>query len=95
MKQALRVLGIIVTSVMAFAALGLAFTFGDCAGWKGTGTCPRSPLWDWEVFNIVFLGAMPLVVAVRLARTRVLRTLVEASVTAAVVAAAVVAITGV
>lgn len=95
MKKAIRALGVIATSVVALGALGLAFTFGDCAGWKGTGTCPRNPLWDWEVFNIVFLGTMPVVIAIRLARTRVLRTLIEAAVAAAVVAAAVVAITGI
>ncbi len=36
----------------------LAVTFGDCAGWKGTGTCPRVPFWDWEVFRLGFLAAV-------------------------------------
>ncbi len=47
---------LILVAVFGAGMLGTAVIFGDCAGWKGTGTCPRTPFWDWEVFGVAAGG---------------------------------------
>jgi hypothetical protein len=64
MAKVLRVLAVIVAAAASLVLLGTAFVFGSCEGWKGTGDCPRVPLWEWEVFWIAFwAGVMPVVAA--------------------------------
>ncbi len=82
---------------VGLAMVGAALTFGDCAGWKGTGTCPRVPWWDGEVFRIASLGAAIPVALIRWAmapsRRRAGRALLESLVTGAATGLLVVAIT--
>lgn len=70
-RQAVRIARIVAQTLLILASgavgaamLAVAVTFGDCAGWKGIGTCPRVPFWDWEVFRIAFGGgAVPVSVS--------------------------------
>lgn len=93
MKTAFRILTVGVTLLVASATLWGVLGFGDCAGWKGTGTCPRTPFWDWQIFQIAFFGFVPLVLAIRIRRGRVVRALIEGGVVAALVATLVVVAT--
>ncbi len=94
MARVIRVLAVVITTVFSFFLLGVAYAFGRCEGWKGTGTCPRVPLWDWEVFWIAFWAGMLPTIALRLRRYRLLRTAAEAIGAGVVLGAIVVVITG-
>ncbi len=59
---------LILVAVFGAGMLGTAVIFGDCAGWKGTGTCPRVPFWDWEVFRVAAGGGAILGASLYLAR---------------------------
>lgn len=78
MAKLIRVLAVTLTTGVALLMLYWAYVFGRCEGWKGTGTCPRVPLWDWEMFWIVFWAGVLPTIALRVQRHRLLRTAVEA-----------------
>jgi hypothetical protein len=78
LARVVRALFIFVSVAFSVGALGLAFVFGDCAGWKGTGTCPRDPLWDWEVFRLAGAAGAAPVAAIRTRRGRLAKAAVEA-----------------
>lgn len=94
LPRVVRALLVFVSVAFAVAALSLTFIFGDCAGWKGTGTCPRDPLWDWEVFRLAFAAGVVPVAAIRSRRGRLMRTAVEACAGGVLLGAGVVLITG-
>ncbi|MGF1665766.1 MAG: hypothetical protein ACFCVC_05785 [Acidimicrobiia bacterium] len=94
LPRVVRALFVFVAVVFSVGALGLAFIFGDCAGWKGTGTCPRDPLWDWEVFRLGFAAGVAPVSAVRSRKGRLMRATVEAVAGGVLLGAVVVLITG-
>ena len=94
MVQAIRVLAIILTTAVALFLLGMASVFGSCEGWKGTGTCPRVPLWDWEVFWLGFWAGVFPTTAIRIGRNRLIRTLAEALAAGILLGAAMVVATG-
>ena len=94
MVKLIRALAVTVTTGIALLMLFWAFTFGRCEGWKGTGTCPRVPLWDWETFWIVFWAGVLPTIAVRVKRHRLLRTAAEAVVAGVTLGAIVVVVTG-
>ena len=78
MARAIRVLAIVVASAVGLFLLYWGYVFGRCEGWKGIGICPRDPLWDWEMFGIVFWAGVLPTFAMRLKRHRLLRTIAEA-----------------
>ncbi len=103
-RQAVRIARIVAQTMLILASvlvgaamLAVAATFGDCAGWKGTGTCPRVPFWDWEVFRIAFGGgAVPVAVSwfvVKPSRRRLAHALVVGLLSGAAVGSLVVLIT--
>jgi hypothetical protein len=94
MAKVFRVLAVIATTLVSFFLLGLAYTFGRCEGWKGTGTCPRVPLWDWEIFWIAFWAGVFPAAALRLRTDHVLRGTVEALGAGIIAGSLVVGITG-
>ncbi len=94
MARLIRVLAVILTTGIALLLLFWAYAFGRCQGWKGTGTCPRVPLWDWEMFWIVFWAGVLPTIALRLVRHRLLRTLVESVGAGVALGAIVVLVTG-
>lgn len=95
MAKAIRVLAVVVATATAFALLAWGFVFGRCEGWKGTGTCPRVPLWDWEMFWIVvWAGVLP-TFALRVRRDRLLRSVAEAVGVGVVFGAFVVVVSGI
>ncbi len=102
--KAVRIARVVVQTVLILASvsvglamLAAAVVFGDCAGWKGAGTCPRVPFWDWEVFRIAFAGgALPVAVtrfAIKPNRNRLLRAVAEGVAAGLLVGALVVAAT--
>ncbi len=94
MAKVIRVLAVLATSVVALFMLGLVFAFGTCEGWKDTGTCPRDPLWDWEVFWLGFWAGVLPTLALRLGRGRIVRGSIEAIVIGPALASLLVVITG-
>ena len=78
MARVIRVVAVIVITGSALVLLSWAYAFGRCEGWKGTGTCPRVPFWDWETFWIAFWAGVFPTIALRVERRRLLRTTAEA-----------------
>ena len=94
MAKAIRVAAVVLATTVAAFLLGTVSIFGSCEGWKGTGTCPRVPLWDSEVFWFGFwAGALP-AMAMRLGRNRLVRALVEGLAIGALLGPVVVVATG-
>ena len=85
---------VVLTSAVSLVLLWLASALGSCEGWKGTGSCPRVPLWEWEVFWIGFWAGLFPVAALRLGRARLLRGMFEAAASGAAVGALLVVLTG-
>jgi hypothetical protein len=94
MAKAIRLLAVILTTVVALFLLWMASVFGSCEGWKGTGTCPRVPLWEWEVFWLGFWAGVFPAAAIRLGRNRLVRGLGEALTVGVLLGAAMVVATG-
>ncbi len=94
MAKVIRTLAAIVATAVSLVLVYWAYAFGRCQGWKGTGTCPRDPLWDWEMFRLVFAAGVLPIVALRVRRHRLLRTACEAAGAGVILGAAIVVITG-
>ena len=94
MAKAIRVAAAVLATAMSLFLLGMASVFGSCEGWKGTGTCPRVPLWDWEVFWFGFWAGVLPAIAMRFGRNRLVRGAVEGLVAGALLGSVVVVATG-
>ncbi len=93
-----RALRFVVSAAALVVSLGLLWwteAFGSCEGWKGTGTCPRDPMWDLEVFRLAFFAGFLPAVSIRFKPSRWMRSLAEAAAVGAAVGGLMVVITSV